>query len=222
MRHRRGEDARAVREHRAVEGRHGVMLAARERLAGDPNRDYGAVVATAARHSPMRWVATRLAVVGAALCAEPAWAGGFDCMRSIGARRPRPWACPRRWWRAAAASTTAASTRAATSTSSSPGTSSSGRSSTECGARLVPADVPRRTARSSSTRSAAWPGSAGLRSHSRRAASSRPPASPIVTRSVFVYRNGRMLRPITTEGGPGKLASVAQLVRLARAANRGL
>ena len=38
---------------------------------------------------------------------------------------------------------------------------------------------------------------------------------PQVTRSVFVYRHGRMLRPITT-GPNGKVASMSQIVRIAR------
>ncbi len=45
---------------------------------------------------------------------------------------------------------------------------------------------------------------------------------PAITRSVFVYRNGRMLRPTTIEAGRGKAASIAQLVRLARVANKGM
>ena len=46
------------------------------------------------------------------------------------------------------------------------------------------------------------------------------PGGVVITRSVFVYRNGRMLRPISS--GPKKLASVAQLVRIARLAARGI
>jgi hypothetical protein len=47
-------------------------------------------------------------------------------------------------------------------------------------------------------------------------------SKPAITRSVFVYRNGRMLRPTTIDAGRGKVASIAQLVRLARVANKGL
>jgi hypothetical protein len=46
--------------------------------------------------------------------------------------------------------------------------------------------------------------------------------TPAITRSVFVYRNGRMLRPTTPGMGGLKTASIAQLVRLARVANRGI
>jgi hypothetical protein len=45
---------------------------------------------------------------------------------------------------------------------------------------------------------------------------------PAIVRSVFVYRRGRMLRPTTTGIDPGKLASLSQLVRLARVAARRL
>ena len=48
------------------------------------------------------------------------------------------------------------------------------------------------------------------------------PSGSVITRAVFVYRNGRMLRPIATGPGPGKVASVAQLVQLARVAARGI
>ena len=47
-------------------------------------------------------------------------------------------------------------------------------------------------------------------------------SKPSIVRSVFVYRNGRMLRPTTIDAGPNKVATIAQLVRLARVANRGL
>ena len=47
-------------------------------------------------------------------------------------------------------------------------------------------------------------------------------SKPSITRSVFVYRNGRMLRPTTIDSGPAKVATIAQLVRLARVANGGL
>ena len=46
--------------------------------------------------------------------------------------------------------------------------------------------------------------------------------APVITRAVFVYRNGRMLRPIATGPGPGKVASLVQLVQLARLAARGI
>ncbi len=45
---------------------------------------------------------------------------------------------------------------------------------------------------------------------------------PTISRSVFVYRNGRMLRPTTTMTGPAKVASIAQLVQIARVAARGI
>jgi hypothetical protein len=48
------------------------------------------------------------------------------------------------------------------------------------------------------------------------------PGGSVITRAVFVYRNGRMLRPIATGPGPGKVASVAQLVQIARLAARGI
>ena len=48
------------------------------------------------------------------------------------------------------------------------------------------------------------------------------PGGFVITRAVFVYRNGRMLRPVATGPGPGKVASVAQLVQIARVAARGI
>jgi hypothetical protein len=48
------------------------------------------------------------------------------------------------------------------------------------------------------------------------------PGASSITRAVFVYRNGRMLRPTATGPGPGKVASVAQLVQIARLAARGI
>ncbi len=47
-------------------------------------------------------------------------------------------------------------------------------------------------------------------------------APPQVTRSVFVYRNGRMLRPVTTGPRPGKVASMSQVVRIARVLARSV
>ena len=45
---------------------------------------------------------------------------------------------------------------------------------------------------------------------------------PAIVRSVFVYKHGRMLRPLTTGLDPPKLATLNQLVRLARVAARRL
>ncbi len=47
------------------------------------------------------------------------------------------------------------------------------------------------------------------------------PGGSVIMRAVFVYRNGRMLRPTTTPG-PGKLPSMAQVVQLARVAARSI
>lgn len=41
-----------------------------------------------------------------------------------------------------------------------------------------------------------------------------------VTRAVFVYKHGRMLRPIATTGGPRRLQTLSQLVRIARVCAR--
>ena len=48
------------------------------------------------------------------------------------------------------------------------------------------------------------------------------PGGSSITRAVFVYRSGRMLRPTAAGPGPGKVASVAQLIQLARIASRRL
>ena len=48
------------------------------------------------------------------------------------------------------------------------------------------------------------------------------PGGSSITRAVFVYRSGRMLRPIATGSGRGKVASVAHLIKLARIASRRL
>jgi hypothetical protein len=46
-------------------------------------------------------------------------------------------------------------------------------------------------------------------------------SKPSVNRMVFVYKNGRMLRPTSTPG-PGKIPSLAQMIQLARVAARGM
>jgi hypothetical protein len=45
---------------------------------------------------------------------------------------------------------------------------------------------------------------------------------PSIVRSVFVYRHGRMLRPTTPDDRRDKLATIGQLVRLARVAAKRL
>ena len=45
---------------------------------------------------------------------------------------------------------------------------------------------------------------------------SKVPRTPAIYRSVFVYRHGRMLRPTTPDLRRGRLATVNQLIRIAR------
>jgi hypothetical protein len=47
-------------------------------------------------------------------------------------------------------------------------------------------------------------------------------AKPEIVRSVFVYKHGRMLRPVTTGRDAGKLATLNQLVRHSRVAAKRL
>ena len=46
-------------------------------------------------------------------------------------------------------------------------------------------------------------------------------SKPSVLRMVFVYKNGRMLRPTSTPGR-GRIPSLAQMIQLARVAARGM
>ena len=45
-------------------------------------------------------------------------------------------------------------------------------------------------------------------------------STPSIVRSVFVYRRGRMPRPTTPDTGPRRLATVNQLIRIARVCAR--
>jgi hypothetical protein len=177
-------------------------------------------MATAARRSPTRWLATGLAFVGAALYAEPARAAGFDCMRSIGGSASSIMGVP------------------ATVVSGGGGVDDCGvnargyqhiivtgyvvqrsffdrvRRTTRTGRRSTEGTVVEYTQRTLS-------GFGGPAFSLETRSFFETAGRPVVTRSVFVYRNGRMLRPTTTDGSGGKIASLAQLVRLARVANRG-
>ena len=164
-----------------------------------------------------------LAVAGGAVGVEPTWAAGFDCMRAIGDR--------------GATSAMGVSARVV----------SGGGGVDDCGVNaqghqgvIVTGYVVQRSffdrlRRTTRTGRRAGDDGTTVEYTQRALGGFGGPAfsletrsffegssKPAITRSVFVYRNGRMLRPTTIDTGRAKVATIAQLVRLARVANRGL
>jgi hypothetical protein len=171
----------------------------------------------------MRWLATGLAVVCTALCADTAWAGGFDCVGSISDRQ------------ATSAMGVPADVVAGGGGVDDCGINARGYEHVIVTGYIVQRSFFDRVRRTTRTGRRTGDGGTPVEYTQRTLGGFGGPAfsveirsffegnaKPTITRSVFVYRNGRMLRPITTDGVRGKVASIAQLVRLARVANRGL